>query len=307
MQRLQTQKNRDKQNAHWEIKGDPTEGALVVAAAKAGLYKDKLESALPRVDEIPFDPKERYMVTFHHDEGGSVKIFVKGAPEAILPLCTKILENDAERELTKERKQEFLNVSTDLASQALRVLAMAYQTITINKLEETKGALKEKNPKLVFVGFAGMIDPPRSEAKSAVTLCKRAGIRVVMATGDHKLTAEAIAKELGIAGSSRALTGVDLDAMAEEQLDRVIGQTSVFARVSPTHKFQIVESLRRQGEVVAMTGDGVNDAPALKTAEIGIAMGITGTDVTKETADMVLTDDNFASIVSAIEEGRVIF
>ena len=294
-------------NVHWEIKGDPTEGALVVAAAKAGLYKDKLESALPRMDEIPFDPKERYMITFHQDEGGSVKIFVKGAPEAILPLCTKVLETDAERELTKEKKQEFLNVSTDLASQALRVLAMAYQTITINELEETKGALKEKHPKLVFVGFAGMIDPPRSEAKSSVTLCKRAGIRVVMATGDHKLTAEAIAKELGITGPSRALTGEDLDAMTEEQLDNVIGKTSVFARVSPTHKFRIVESLRRQGEVVAMTGDGVNDAPALKTAEIGIAMGITGTDVTKETADMVLTDDNFASIVSAIEEGRVIF
>ncbi len=297
----------EKENrSQWEIVGDPTEGALVVAAAKASLKKDQLETSYPRVDEIPFDSKDRYMVTFHQVESG-INVFVKGAPEAILPLCTQMLDGGTEKSLTKTQKEELLDVSTQMASQALRVLALAYQTISAEEIEKTKSEIKENRSKLVFVGFAGMIDPPRSEAKSAVALCKRAGIRVVMATGDHKLTAEAIAKELGIAGPEGALTGVELDSMGDDQLDAVINKTSVFARVSPTHKFRIVESLRRQGHVVAMTGDGVNDAPALKAAEIGIAMGITGTDVTKETADMVLTDDNFASIVNAIEEGRVIF
>jgi Ca2+-transporting ATPase len=298
----------DKENrVQWGIVGDPTEGALVVAAAKASLNKEKLEASYPRVDEIPFDSKERYMATFHKEAESNIGVFVKGAPEAILPLCTHLLEDGVAKALTKTAKQEFLDVSTQMASQALRVLAMAYQTISGDEIEKTKSEIKEKRGRLVFVGFAGMIDPPRKEAKSAVALCKRAGIRVIMATGDHKLTAEAIARELGITGSAGALTGVDLDAMNDAQLDEVIGKTSVFARVSPTHKFRIVESLRRQGHVVAMTGDGVNDAPALKAAEIGIAMGITGTDVTKETADMVLTDDNFASIVNAVEEGRVIF
>jgi Ca2+-transporting ATPase len=291
----------------WEIKGDPTEGALVVAAAKAGLPKEKLESQHLRIDEIPFDPKERYMVTFHQITANSLSVYVKGGPEAILPLCTKILNDGAEGELTENKKHELLEVSTHLASQALRVLAMAYQTIKSDELEKTKKDIKNKNASFVFVGFEGMIDPPRSEAKTAVALCRRAGIRVVMATGDHKLTAQAIAEELGIVGASEALTGVELEAMHDEQLDAVIDSTAVFARVSPAHKYRIVEALRRKGHVVAMTGDGVNDAPALKAAEIGIAMGITGTDVTKETADMVLTDDNFASIVNAIEEGRVIF
>jgi Ca2+-transporting ATPase len=292
----------------WEIVGDPTEGALVVAAVKAGLNLEKLQDTYPRIDEIPFDSKERYMVTFHKENDQQVQVFIKGAPEAILPLCTHVVQEDGkEKTLTDRRKQEFFEVSKQMASQALRVLAMAYQTINVDDIEKTMSAFKEKSVNLFFAGFAGMIDPPRSEAKSAVGLCKRAGIRVIMATGDHKLTAEAIAKELGIAGSSGAITGVELDKITDAQLDEIIGNTSVFARVSPTHKFRIVESLRRQGNVVAMTGDGVNDAPALKAAEIGIAMGITGTDVTKETADMVLTDDNFASIVNAVEEGRVIF
>ena len=292
----------------WEIKGDPTEGALVVAAAKAGFDKEELESELPRVDEIPFDAVKRLMVTFHSDKEDAVKVFVKGAPEAIVPLCTQILEDDSAKPLTQQNKEDLHNVSTELAGQALRMLAMAYRTIKKSELENFKRELNEKHSELVFVGLAGMIDPPRSEAKSAVALCKRAGIRVIMATGDHKLTAEAIANELGIKDStSEVLSGVDLDKMSDEELDAAIVKTSVFARVSPTHKYRIVESLRRQGEIVAMTGDGVNDAPALKVADIGIAMGITGTDVTKETADMVLTDDNFASIVNAVEEGRVIF
>ncbi len=293
----------------WEIKGDPTEGALVVAAAKADIHKDMLEREHPRVDEIPFDPQERYMVTFHKEPDKSLRVYVKGAPEAMLPLCSKIIENEQARALSSQEREDILAVGTQMASEALRMLALAYQTITPEELAEYKKALKEKKKaKLVFVGLAGMIDPPRHEAKAAVSLSKRAGIRVIMATGDHKLTAEAIAKELGIMSSnSQVLTGVELDEISDDQLDELIAKTSVFARVSPSHKYRIVESLRRKGHIVAMTGDGVNDAPALKAAEIGIAMGITGTDVTKEAADMVLTDDNFASIVSAVEEGRVIF
>ncbi len=291
----------------WKIKGDPTEGALVVAAQKASQTKKTLEKEQPRVDEIPFDSKTRFMVTFHKDAEGKLQVYAKGAPEAILAMCSHFLEGDKVEELSETTKNRLLEVSTDMASQALRTLAMAYQTTGQEKLGEIKEQLIGKQQGLVFVGFQGMIDPPRSEVKKAVATCKRAGIRVVMATGDHKLTAQAIAKELQITTSEEALTGVDLDKLSDSELDKALAKTAVFARVSPTHKYRIVESLRRQGHVVAMTGDGVNDAPALKVAEIGIAMGITGTDVTKETADMVLTDDNFASIVNAIEEGRVIF
>jgi len=291
----------------WRIKGDPTEGALVVSARKAGLNKKELEDKQPRIDEIPFDAKERFMVTFHRKSGETVQVFVKGAPEAILAMCSYALENSTTKEMSTATKNDLLDISTKMASHALRTLAMAYQIIPLNDLNNAKQAIKDKQKTLTFVGFQGMIDPPRGEAKKAVATCKRAGIRVVMATGDHKLTAQAIAEELQIATSKEALTGLEIDKLTDQQLDKALADTSVFARVSPTHKYRIVESLRRQGHVVAMTGDGVNDAPALKVAEIGIAMGITGTDVTKETADMVLTDDNFASIVSAIEEGRVIF
>lgn len=297
-----------KDGYRWEIYGDPTEGALVVASAKAGFQKEELEAKLPRVDEIPFDAKERYMITFHKTPAEDLKVYVKGAPETILEMCSDIVEDGELKKLTPQRREQLLKVGTDMASEALRVLAMAYQTIEVDNLDAFKENIKQKWAKLVFVGFAGMIDPPRPEAKKAVQLCRRAGIKVVMATGDHKLTAEAIAKEIGILEfGSKVLTGVELDNLSADELDAVAGETSVFARVSPTHKYRIVESLRRKGHVVAMTGDGVNDAPALKAAEIGVAMGITGTDVTKETADMVLTDDNFASIVNAVEEGRVVF
>ncbi|MCW4008270.1 MAG: HAD-IC family P-type ATPase [Candidatus Bathyarchaeota archaeon] len=292
----------------WEIYGDTTEGALVVAAAKAGLQKDDLEAKYPRVDEIPFDPKSRYMVTFHKISAEKLHVYVKGAPETILERCAEILEDGKAKRLTQQRKEEILAASTQMASEALRVLAIAYASIDTAELEDVKAAIQRGRAKLVFVGLAGMLDPPRPEAKSAVQLCKKAGIKVMMATGDHKLTAEAIAKEIGILESGhRVLTGTDLESMSDDELDAVINETAVFARVSPTHKYRIVESLRRKGHIVAMTGDGVNDAPALKAAEIGVAMGITGTDVTKETADMVLTDDNFASIVNAVEEGRVVF
>jgi Ca2+-transporting ATPase len=292
----------------WEIYGDPTEGALVVAAAKASFQKGDLEDKYPRVDEIPFDPKYRYMATFHKISTERLHVYVKGAPETILERCSQTLEDGRTKRLTPQKKEEILKVSTQMASEALRVLAIAYELIDAKELEDVKSGIQRGRAKLVFVGLAGMIDPPRPEAKSAVQLCKKAGIKVIMATGDHKLTAEAIAEEIGILGaSSRVLTGTDLDGMADDELDAVINDAAVFARVSPTHKYRIVESLRRKGHIVAMTGDGVNDAPALKAAEIGVSMGITGTDVTKETADMVLTDDNFASIVNAVEEGRVVF
>ncbi len=294
--------------SRWEIHGDPTEGALVVAAAKANFQKDELEKKYPRVDEIPFDSKERYMATFHTISKEKLDVYIKGAPEIILEMCSEILEDGKTKLLTRQKKEEILEASTQMASEALRVLAMAYEPIETNELEKVKIDIQRRHPKLVFVGLAGMIDPPRPEAKAAVQLCKKAGIKVIMATGDHKLTAEAIAKEIGIIETnSKVLTGADLDGLSDDELDAVINETSVFARLSPTHKYQIVESLRRKGHIVAMTGDGVNDAPSLKAAEIGVAMGITGTDVTKETADMVLTDDNFASIVNAVEEGRVVF
>lgn len=292
----------------WEIYGDPTEGALVVAAAKASFQKDDLEAKYPRADEIPFDPKERYMATFHKTSTEKLHVYVKGAPETILDMCYAILEDSKTKRLTQKKKEEILKASTQMASEALRVLAIAHEPIEAKELEDVKSGIQRGRAKLVFVGLAGMIDPPRPEAKSAVQLCKKAGIRVVMATGDHKLTAEAIAREIGILGEgSKVLAGVDLDGMSDDELDAIINDAAVFARVSPTHKYRVVESLRRKGHIVAMTGDGVNDAPALKAAEIGVSMGITGTDVTKETADMVLTDDNFASIVNAVEEGRVVF
>ncbi len=292
----------------WEMHGDPTEGALIVAAAKAGLQKDELEKKSPRIDEIPFDPKERYMATFHKTATEKMDVYVKGAPETILEMCSGILEDGKTKRLTQPNKEEILNASTQMASEALRVLAIAYEPIETKELENVKLDIQRGRTKLVFVGLAGMIDPPRSEAKSAVQLCKKAGIKVIMATGDHKLTAEAIAKEIGlIETNSKGLTGADLDGLSDAELDAVINDTAVFARVSPTHKYRIVESLKRKGHVVAMTGDGVNDAPALKVADIGVAMGITGTAVTKEAADMVLTDDNFASILNAVEEGRVVF
>ncbi|MEM2235634.1 MAG: HAD-IC family P-type ATPase [Nitrososphaerota archaeon] len=294
--------------SRWEIYGDPTEGSIIVAAAKAGLYKDELDEKYPRVDEIPFDPEKRYMVTFHKTAEETLLVCMKGAPETVLELCPSFLEEGQIKNLTKEKREQILKVNTEMAKEALRVLAVAYQIIKEDNLEAFKESIMHKHAKLVFIGLLGMIDPPRPEAKKAVELCKKAGIKVIMATGDHKLTAEAIAKEIGILESdSGVLTGAEMDHMSDEELDKVIEKTSVFARVSPVHKYRIVESLRRKGHIVAMTGDGVNDAPALKTAEIGIAMGIAGTDLAKETADMVLVDDNFASIVNAVEEGRVVF
>ncbi len=292
----------------WEIVGDPTEGALNVAASKAGLVLEDLQVELPRVDEIQFDPELRYMVTFHEDDAGTIQVFLKGAPEAILSMSNHIEDRDGVSSLSKEKEDQIIERYHDMAGDALRVLGFAYKTIQREQLDELKDQINRGEAEFIFMGLAGMIDPPRPEAKQSIVLCKRAGIKVVMATGDHKLTAEAIAKEIGISlENSRVVTGEELNQMDDQELDSIVESTSVFARVSPVHKHRIVQALKREENVVAMTGDGVNDAPALKASDVGISMGITGTDVTKETADMVLTDDNFASIVSAVEEGRVVF
>ncbi len=292
----------------WEIRGDPTEGALIVAAAKAGKQKEALEDQFERIDEIPFSSKTKWMATFHRTPEGKVWVFVKGAPETTLEMSDRYREGGTIHKMDAETLDRIEEINYKMADQALRVLGLAYRVLDENEVECFKEKLQNDGSGLVFIGLMGMIDPPRPEVSMAVRRCWNAGIRVIMATGDHKLTAQAIAREIGILrDGDKVLTGRDVGHMSDEELDEVIGEVSVFARVSPEHKHRIVGVLRRNGHVVAMTGDGVNDAPALRAAEIGVAMGITGTDVTKETAEMVLTDDNFASIVNAVEEGRGVF
>jgi P-type Ca2+ transporter type 2C len=292
----------------WEIVGDPTEGALIVAARKAGFIKKDLEEEYPRIDEIPFSSEKKFMATLHETPDSEVMVCVKGAPETILEMCSHTIQDEAEDELQSSEKEKILEVNDDMAMNALRVLAVAFQYIAKDDVEATIERLNDGDGELVFAGLIGMMDPPRPEVTEAIDRCKSAGIKVMMVTGDHKITGEAIARQVNICEEGqKVFTGQDLDQMSDEELDDVILETAVFARVSPDHKQRIVASLQRHGHVVAMTGDGVNDAPALKSAQIGVAMGITGTDVTKETAEMVLTDDNFASIVNAVEEGRVVF
>ncbi len=302
---------RHQENGHftWEIRGDPTEGALVVSAAKVGHHKETLDARLPRIDELPFNSKTKFMATFHQGQEGQVWVFLKGAPETVLEHCPQIRENAQSRQLEDQDRDHILAENYRMASEALRVLGLAYKIIAPEEVQAFKEALEYGHPAdMVFVGLVGMMDPPRPEVPEAVARCKRAGIRVIMATGDHQVTGEAIARQVGILeADERVLTGPEVEIMSDDELDAVIQDTAVFARVAPEHKHRIVESLQRVGHVVAMTGDGVNDAPALQAAQIGVAMGITGTDVTKETADMVLTDDNFTSIVNAVEEGRVVF
>ncbi|MBI4439602.1 calcium-translocating P-type ATPase, SERCA-type [Candidatus Woesearchaeota archaeon] len=269
--------------------GDPTEGCLIVSAAKAGISKQSLESEYLRVDEIEFTSERKMMTTIHEHRTGKYA-FVKGAPEVVLELCSNIHINGKVKKLTLNKKKEILSVNRKFADDALRVLGFAFK-----KLEKSH---PEKD--LTFVGLVGMIDPPREEVKVAIEKCKKAGIRVVMITGDNESTAKAVAREIGL--GSRAIIGQHIDGM--KNFDRAVEDIDIFARVNPEHKIKIVDALKKRGHVVAMTGDGVNDAPALKKADIGIAMGITGTDVSKEASAMVLTDDNFASIVNAVEEGR---
>ncbi len=284
--------------------GDPTEVALIVAAKRQGLLKKEQEDYFERVGEIPFDSDRKLMTTINTYEK-AYRVFTKGALDVLLERCNKILVGENVIQLTGDMIEEIKKVNEELSSEALRVLALAYKDIsnipdTINS-EEVEGDL-------IFVGMQGMIDPPREEVKLAVKKSKEAGIRPIMITGDHKITAMAIAKELGILeGSQEAIEGRTLESMSEDELFNNIEKYSVYARVSPEHKVKIVEAWQKKGKIVAMTGDGVNDAPALKRADIGCAMGITGTDVSKEAADMILTDDNFATIVAAVEEGRTIF
>jgi Ca2+-transporting ATPase len=303
------------QDGRWHIQGDPTEGALIVAARKLGLAEADL-ARLPRIAEIPFTSESKRHVTVHRDgeAGGELHVFVKGAPEILLAQCRHVWDEGKAVPLDDARRAALAGENEALAHQALRTLAIAARKVPAAELglpagpaneDELPAALEED---LVLLGFVGMIDPPRVEVKAAVATAKRAGIRTVMITGDHPATAAAIARELRIVEpGTRLLTGAELRKLDQRGLDAAVEEIRVFARVDPEHKLRIVEALQRKGHIVAMTGDGINDAPALKAANIGIAMGITGTDVSKEAADMVLTDDNYASIVQAIEEGRGIY
>ena len=291
-------------DGRWTVQGDPTEAALIVAARKAGLTAEALDARFERVGEVPFSSERKLMSTVHTDaERESLRVFTKGAPDVLLAHCTHELAGTDARRLTEARRNEILKANESLAGEALRTLGVAFRT-----LPGANPAIDERvEHDLVFAGLIGMLDPPRGEAKAAVARAKSAGVRALMITGDHPVTAAVIGAELGIAGEARALTGAQLEKLDEEALARAVGEVSVYARVNPEHKLRIVKALQRDGAVVAMTGDGVNDAPALKSADIGVAMGITGTDVSKEAADIVLADDNFATIVAAVEEGRAIF
>src|SRR5262245_12241342 len=304
----------------WCVQGDPTEGALIVAARKFGVTDNELAD-LPRIAEIPFTSERKRHATVHLDRAnpGDLRVFVKGAPEVLLANTRHLWEDGKLVPLGENQRAELARRNDELAGQALRVLAIATRTVSAAALAiDVQSADVDRRSTielpdsieddLVLLGLIGMIDPPRAEAKAAVATAKRAHIRSVMITGDHPATAQAIARELDIfEPGSRLVTGTELRNMADAELDAVVEQVRVFARVDPEHKLRIVGALQRKGHIVAMTGDGINDAPALKTANIGVAMGITGTDVSKEAADMVLTDDNFASIVRAIEEGRGIY
>ena len=296
-------------DGRWVVQGDPTEGALLVAARKAGLETAALDDRLPRVGEVPFSSERKLMSTLHVPAGGELPVvFTKGAPDILLTRCEFELVGDAARPLTPARRAAILESNEALAGAALRTLGVACRTLAGKSLSGDASHPDEQiEHDLVFAGLIGMIDPPRPEARDAVMRARRAGLRPVMITGDHPRTAAVIAGELGIAEDGRVLTGTDLERLPRQDEAAAIAATFVYARVNPEHKLRIVDALRSTGAVVAMTGDGVNDAPALKRADIGIAMGITGTDVSKEAADMVLADDNFASIVAAVEEGRAIF
>ncbi|MDZ7844838.1 MAG: calcium-translocating P-type ATPase, SERCA-type [Anaerolineales bacterium] len=306
--------------------GDPTEGAMLVAAAKAGALPAPLAQAYPRIEEIPFDSERKRMVTVHaienpnaqdvspfYDERKQKTWYVvtqKGAPDVVLDRCTHYQSRDDEAvPLSDEQRKRILEANDKMTSQALRVLGVAYKVVeNLDKYRENGNLDHDVEEELIFVGLLGMIDPPRPEVIPALNKAREAGIRTVMITGDYSNTAEAIAREIDLMQEGhKVLTGKDLDTLDDQQLREEVNRTDVFARVSPEHKVRIVEALKANNQIVAMTGDGVNDAPSIKKADIGIAMGITGTDVAKETADMVLTDDNYASIVSAVEQGRVIY
>ncbi|UCD97424.1 MAG: cation-translocating P-type ATPase [Chloroflexota bacterium] len=315
----------ERQNGEFEYVGDPTEGALVVAAARAGLEKTNLEETFPRQVEVPFDSTRKRMTTAHEfprissdisphfkdiwNWSGyigefSYVIFSKGAVDSLVPICDRVWVGDQVEPLTERWLERIMTANNEQAEAGMRVLGVATRTLDQLDDEDAEEALESG---LIFVGMVSMMDPARPEVKDAVQLCTAAGIRPVMITGDHPLTAGKIADELGISNNSRILTGQDLEKLTPEEFKEIVCEVDVFARVSPEHKLKIVQALEEQGEIVAMTGDGVNDAPALNAADIGVAMGITGTDVAKEASDMILLDDNFATIVAAVEEGRRIY
>jgi Ca2+-transporting ATPase len=290
-------------DAPWGVEGDPTEGAILVAAAKAGIWREVLERKQKRIGELPFDSNRKRMSVVYEGKQGR-KAYVKGAPDVIVRLCQKELTSQGVTELSPERKQSIMRANDEMARHALRILAVAEKPL--NDAEQLDERVEQG---LTFVGLLGMIDPPRSSAIKAIKVCRQAGIKPVMITGDHRLTAEAVAHELGIlcGKNNGIITGEELERMPDEDLNDRVMDLSVYARVTPKDKLRIVRALKKRGQVVAMTGDGVNDAPAVKEADIGVAMGLTGTDVTKEASSMVLGDDNFATIVAAVEEGRGIY
>jgi Ca2+-transporting ATPase len=298
-------------DAGWSIRGDPTEGALLVAAQKGGIDPEQARGAHSRIDEIPFESDRKRMTVICRGGGEEVVAWVKGAPEAIVSQSSHTVRNGRVEPLSEEAKKAILAANEEFASDALRVLGAAYRDLRDSGKKYTVESVEKD---LVFLGLMGMIDPPREEVRGAMISCTAAGIRPIMITGDHKLTAMAVARELGQLdsealqeGKTMALSGVELDRLSDQEFEKLVEKVVVYARVSPAHKLRIVNAWQKKGEVVAMTGDGVNDAPALKQADIGVAMGITGTDVTKEASDMTLVDDNFATIVRAIEEGRGIY
>jgi P-type Ca2+ transporter type 2C len=295
-------------NGRWTVQGDPTEGALAVAARKIGLDPAALDARFRRIGEIPFSSERKLMSTIHTDaeKRETLRLFTKGAPDVLLTRCTHEHVGDGARPLSSARRLEILSANEELAGRALRTLGIAYRDLVADALAHDPVNERVERD-LVFAGLVGIIDPPRDEAREAVALAKTAGIRPMMITGDHPTTAAVIARDLGIAIDARVVTGGDIERAGDVALAQTVREVSVYARVNPEHKLRIVTALQRQGFVVAMTGDGVNDAPALKTADIGVAMGITGTDVAKGAADIILADDNFASIVAAVEEGRAIF
>jgi Ca2+-transporting ATPase len=295
-------------DGRWTVQGDPTEGALVVAARKAGLADETLAARFERIGEVPFSSERKLMTTIHRDAERQERllVFTKGAPDVLVARGSQELVGEERRPLRDERRAEILKVNEELAGQALRTLGVAARELPGDALQH-EDVDEDLEQELIFLGLIGMIDPPREEAKQAVARAKNAGIRPMMITGDHPKTAAIIASELGITSDGRAVTGAELEKQPDEALAKTVREVSVYARVNPEHKLRIVNALQTGSATVAMTGDGVNDAPALKTADIGVAMGITGTDVSKEAADVVLTDDNFATIVEAVEEGRAIF
>ena len=285
--------------------GEPTECALVNFATKSGILKPEASEKQPRIGEVPFDSMRKMMTTVHKTSDGKIIQYTKGAPDELLRRCTKIITENGIEPLTDKKRAEILAQNKEMADKALRVLAAACRMHDSEPAEYTSEALERD---LIFVGLCGMIDPVRPEVLDAIKACKTAGIRPIMITGDHKDTAVAIALELGIiTDPSQAITGAELDSLSDEEFERAVDYYSVYARVQPEHKVKIVSAWKKRGKITAMTGDGVNDAPSIKTADIGIGMGITGTDVTKNVADMILADDNFATIVYAVEEGRKIY